>query len=290
MSLPSLRQICNEPCARGWLSRPVGFATGLSSASWGWWLEPAERRLAGLIFAGTPSWSRGLRSLHLLVFAALAAGWWFLKDRSHWSVVAAVCCFGVAILFLLANSIFSSSFGASLEGFVRTPNLPVHLPVDARAFTMVWLKVICLRALLALPLYVIAGMILEAVFWRFMKPFSYYMITLWLFGPVLAPVGPAFRLIGQAPVTRWRQVWRLPLQFVLLLLAVGSPISSIVVAVKFGLGWAGAAQGTIAVVLLALLAWATHAYERGWIDVSNSQWNTAVGKQPRKSPLQITIG
>lgn len=266
------------------------FRSGLAERFVGLWLKPAERRLASLTFAGTPSWSRGLRNLHLLVFVALAAGWWLLRDRSRMSVAAAVCCFGVAVLFLLANSIFSSSFGASLGGFVRAPNLPVQLPVEARAFAQVWIKVICLRALLALPLYVIAGLILEASLSRLMWPMTHYLIALWFFGPVLAPVGPALRLLAQAPVTKWRQVLRVPIHFVLLLFAIVSPISCVLIVVKYGLGWAFAAQGIIAVLLVALLAWTTHAFERGWIDVTTKLQSLPVNQRHRQPPLQITIG
>lgn len=285
--LQAVREAMTEPAR--WMRG------GVAERLVGLWLRPAEHRLAALIFAGTPSWGKGLRNLHLLVVVALVAGWWLLRERSRLSLLAAVCCFGVAVLFLLANSMFSSSFGASLGdsvGTIRTPGLPLLLPVDARAYAWVWLKVIALRSLLALPLYILTGLVLEAVFWRFMRPFTGYMIALWLFAVVLAPLGPTMRLIGQADVTRWRQAWQWPLSLVLLFLTTAAPVMGVVLTVKFGLAWALTAQGIIAVILLALLVGVTRAYERGRIDLRTAQPRLLTNQPPGQPPvgMRITIG
>jgi hypothetical protein len=280
--LQAVREAMTEPAR--WMRG------GVAERLVGLWLRPAEHRLAALIFAGTPSWTTGLRRLHLWVFVALVAGWWLLRDRSNLSVGAALLCFGFAALMLLANSIFNSGFGAALGGLARTPNLPVFLPLDARQYARVWLKVIWLRSLLTLPLCLLTGLVLEALLWKLMKPFTVYAVVLWLIGPVLAPVAPIFRLVISAPVTRWWQVGKPVLIGVAMILILYCPILAVVLAAKFGHERVLVAEAGVAVVLLGILRLTTLAYERGWIDVQVAQPRLLTNQQSQRPPLQITIG
>lgn len=254
-----------EPLAavRTGLNQPANwFRRGVVERLVGLWLRPEERRLAEAVFTVTSprGWTVDLRNLILMVVVALAAGSWCQAQRTKPMLILAMLCYGLAVLFLLVHSVINCGFGKV--------GLPCSLPVAPRDYGRVWMKAISLRALVSLPVYVLTGVVLEAMLWRTMKPFVPALACLCLLAVVLAPLGPVFRLVNALVSTRWwhwgKNLVIVPFIFIPALL----PAFGVVLALKYDMKAVALAALAAWLVLWCLHELVLWAYERGKFDVS----------------------
>lgn len=257
----------------GWIERLVARA-----------LTPKERNLTEVMLPVAPGWSGLQQKFTSLVVALLGIGW-FLQTQRIW--ISVLLYFFIGVVMMVWGYGLNLS-GGRIEGTALPAGLPFLLPVTAWDYSRAWLKIVWVRSLCALPVFILAMIFLGQVLRRFELAPELYVLLVWLIGPVLAPVKPLSRVLGAIQPVRWWQwgCWLLSLPCLILTLA--APAIVVTSAMRESPESACLALAGIGVVLHCLLVPVNWALRRQWFDLTGSR-GLVLGQDPSQQPQPVLV-
>ena len=273
-----LRERMNTPAdwwQAGWIERLVACA-----------LTPSQRELAEVMLPAAPGWSVSQRNLSALVVAALAMIWWLLAERRFLTVLL----FAAVVCSLMAYSYLINILGGRANGALLTAGMPFQLPVAAWDYSLVWLKVVWVRALCVVPVFGFAAFFLISSLPKFLFELGMVCLLMWLVGPALAPLKPLFRILGCIRPARWWQWGWFAVSLGAFACALGLPMFAFGLVLDSRVEEAFSIVAGVGVGLLALLGLVNWALRKQCFDLATNDWfSLAIKLNQNQPPVRLEI-